>query len=166
VIIEALPGTRIDGACFWLDKSTPVIALSLRFDRIDSFWFTLLHESDHVKNRHGLEEPVLDVDLVGDEALPSSGKPEIERKADEFASEFLIKKAELDKYIARVHPLYSTNKILVYAQRMNVHPGIVVGRLQYRGKVPYSHFRDQLVKIRHIIIPCALTDGWGNRIAI
>src|SRR5262245_28463139 len=47
VVVEHLEGTRIDGVCVWLDIG-PVIALSLRFDRIDSFWFALAHECAHV----------------------------------------------------------------------------------------------------------------------
>jgi len=49
VVIEPLPQTRIDGVCFWLNEKSPVIALSFRFDRVDWFWFTLLHELNHVK---------------------------------------------------------------------------------------------------------------------
>ena len=43
LIVEPLAGTKIDGVCVWLDSSRPVIALSMRFDRIDSFWFALSH---------------------------------------------------------------------------------------------------------------------------
>src|SRR5205807_5379955 len=49
MIIEALPGTKIDGACLWIDGQ-PVIAMSLRFNRIDNFWFVLMHELVHVMN--------------------------------------------------------------------------------------------------------------------
>ena len=68
VILESLPNTRIDGACFWLDRNSPVVVLSLRYDRIDGFWHTLFHELGHVKNRHGLTayEPI-DISLVGDD---------------------------------------------------------------------------------------------------
>ena len=56
LVIEHLNKTRIDGACLWLNDSSPVIALSTRYDRIDYFWFTLLHELKHVYSRDGLEE--------------------------------------------------------------------------------------------------------------
>ncbi len=48
VLIEGLSKGRIDGATFWLDEFSPVIALSMRYDRIDHFWFVLLHELGHV----------------------------------------------------------------------------------------------------------------------
>jgi HTH-type transcriptional regulator/antitoxin HigA len=91
LIVETLPTTRIDGVCLWLDPESPVIALSLRYDRIDAFWHTLLHECAHVKYRDGLAGDIyLDIDLVGDEAGSSAAKPEAELKADEFAASFSI----------------------------------------------------------------------------
>ncbi|MFX8692489.1 hypothetical protein ABTM44_18400, partial [Acinetobacter baumannii] len=53
VIVEGLPGSKIDGVCFWLDDKSPVIGMSLRFDRIDNFWFVLRHECAHVLHGHG-----------------------------------------------------------------------------------------------------------------
>ena len=45
VIVEPIPGSKIDGVCFWLKSDTaPVIGLSLKGDLIDRFWFTLWHE--------------------------------------------------------------------------------------------------------------------------
>ena len=72
MVVEALPGSKIDGACFWLDPTTPVIAMSLRFDRIDNFWFVLRHELEHVLQRHGQSAPVLDIELDGGTTTPSS----------------------------------------------------------------------------------------------
>src|ERR1017187_3900074 len=57
LIVEPLPHTKIDGVCFWLDAGSPVIALSVRYDRIDWFWPTLMHEIAHVKNKDGMESP-------------------------------------------------------------------------------------------------------------
>lgn len=163
VIVESLPGSCIDGACFWLDKTSPVIALSLRYDRVDGFWHTLFHELGHAKNRHGLNAyESVDTNLVGKEAQGFSEKSEEEKQVDRFASEQLIPAGELDFFIARVKPLYSKFKIMNFAERIKVHPGIVVGQLQYRKEIPYSHNRDFLVRIREIITKTALTDGWGN----
>jgi HTH-type transcriptional regulator/antitoxin HigA len=163
VILESLPGSRIDGACFWLDKTSPVVALSLRYDRIDGFWHTLFHELGHVKNRHGLNaHESVDTDLVGNDAQGFTEKSEVEQKVDRFATEHLVPTGELDFFIARVKPLYSKFKIMNFADRVKVHPGIVLGQLQYRKEIPYSHNRDLLVRIREIITKTALTDGWGN----
>ena len=163
LVIEPLPQTRIDGVCFWLDKHSPVIAISLRYDRIDWFWHTVLHETGHVRNRDGIsnQDVRLDTDLVGEGAQPFDQKPGVEQRADKFATEFSIKKSELDHFVARVRPLYSKQKILGFAARLGIHPGLVIGQLQHRGEVSYSHSREMLVKVREFIVASALTDGWG-----
>ena len=163
LIVETLASTRIDGVCLWLNADSPVIALSLRYDRIDAFWHTLLHECAHVKYRDGLTGEVnIDTDLVGDEADSSAAKPEAELKADEFASGFPIPKSELDGFIARVRPLFSKTRIQAFAAKLNVHPGLVVGQLQHRKMIPYSHSREMLARIRPILTEVALTDGFGS----
>jgi HTH-type transcriptional regulator/antitoxin HigA len=158
VIVEFLPGSKIDGAAFWLDENSPVIALSLRFDRIDNFWFVLRHEIEHVLNRDGL---VVDVELS--EQLERNDKfPPEEVKANEAAAEFCVTKAELDNFISRVRPLYSEQRVMLFARRIGVHPGIVVGQLHRRKEVPYSHLNRLMAKVRDVIVGSALTDGWGH----
>jgi HTH-type transcriptional regulator/antitoxin HigA len=158
VIVEFLPGAKIDGAAFWLND-TPVIALSIRFDRVNNFWFVLRHEIEHILNRDG--QVRIDVELT--ESIQSKGAlPPEEVLANAAAAEFLIPKSELDSFIIRVRPLYSEQRILLFAKRIGVHPGIVVGQLQHRDEVPYTHFHKHLVKIREIVTQTALTDGWGT----
>jgi HTH-type transcriptional regulator / antitoxin HigA len=157
VVVEFLPGAKIDGAAFWID-GMPVIAMSLRFDRINNFWFVLRHEIEHILNRDG--QVWLDVELTESlqrkETLPAQ-----EVRANEAASEFLVPKKELESFIERVRPLYSEQRILLFAKRLGVHPGLVVGQLQFREELPYTHFHKYLVKVREIIIQAAVTDGWG-----
>jgi HTH-type transcriptional regulator/antitoxin HigA len=163
VVVEHLQQTRIDGVCLWLDETSPVIAISMRYDRLDYFWFTLLHELGHVKNRDGLTAVLMpDCDLVGDQAAKTPGKPEIEQKADRFALENLIRPSDLESFIARVKPLFSKVKIHGFALRQGVHPAIVIGQLQHKGAIHWSHSREFLVKVREIITQSALTDGWGQ----
>ncbi|MGJ4916780.1 helix-turn-helix domain-containing protein [Bradyrhizobium sp. HKCCYLRH2060] len=157
VIVEFLPGAKIDGAVFWIDQA-PVIALSVRFDRVNNFWFVLRHEIEHILNKDGM---VLDLELT--ESLQSKQPlPAPEVKANTAASEFLVPKSELDSFILRVRPLYSEQRIMLFAKRIGVHPGLVVGQLQFRDEVPYTHFHKYLVKVREIITQVALTDGWGT----
>ena len=161
--VEHLSGTRIDGACLWLGPTAPVVALSLRYDRIDWFWHTLMHELGHVQYRDGLDRPLPpDTNLVGDESTPERDKPGIERRADRFAAGFLIRQRELTRFAAGVAPYFSKEKIRQFAERLGVHPGIVVGQLQHRGKIPYRYHRKMLVKVRERVISSALTDGWGS----
>lgn len=167
VVIEHLPRTRIDGACLWLDQKSPVVVLSLRYDRIDHFWHTLFHELGHLKNKHGLKEhQPFDIDIFGETAPSLEARPEVERLVDNFAAHTLIPQAELEHFIARVRPLYSKEKIRGFAVRLKVHPGIVVGQLQHRGEIDWRHSRDMLAKVRHFVVSAALADGWGNAVPV
>ena len=160
VVTEHLPKTKIDGAALWLDRNRPVIAISLRYDRIDWFWHTLAHELSHVLRHDALS---LDEDMTSETYEAIASKPEHERLADEFASSFLVARDELDDFVQRVRPLYSKKKIQGFAQRIGVHLGIVVGQLQYRQEISYSHSREMLVKVRDVIVAAALTDGWVSQ---
>ena len=163
LIVEALPGSKIDGVCFWFDSTAPVIALSLRYDRLDNFWHTLMHELGHVKNLDGLSNSLasLDIDLFGS-SEDADEKPPHETHANQFAVQALIPQEELDDFIIRLGPMFPKNRILGFAALMDVHPGIVLGQLQHRQEVSYARNRDLLVKVRDIITSSALTDGFGS----
>jgi HTH-type transcriptional regulator / antitoxin HigA len=159
VIVEFLAGAKIDGAAFWLDEDTPVIAMSLRLDRINNFWFVLRHEIEHILRKDGLL--TVDVELTEQIQRKASLPPE-EIRANEASADFAVPKEELDSFIKRVRPLYSEQRILLFSKRIGVHPGLVIGQLQFREEVPYTHFHKFLVKVREIITQTALTDGWGT----
>jgi len=156
VVVEPIAQCKIDGACFWLDAHSPVIAVSLRYDRIDNFWFTVMHEMGHIGQN---DKTHIDVDI-----LDSADKPEEEREADAFATQALIPQDALRDFCTRVGPLYSRINITRFAAVQRVHPGIVIGQLARAGVIPWSHMRDMLVKIRKIVTASALTDGWGCRL--
>jgi len=157
VIVEHLPRTHIDGYTLWLDDSTPVIALSLRYGRIDWFWFTLAHELSHV--RHG-DRPFVDNDLVG--RTRTAPTDDIERRADEEASNWLISSTTVNSFIARTRPRYFKRRIMQFANLHQIHPGIVVGQLQFRREIDYRHDREMLVDVRGAITDVTVTDGWGH----
>ncbi|MDO9520031.1 MAG: HigA family addiction module antitoxin [Pseudohongiella sp.] len=157
VVVEPITGTKIDGACFWLEQNKPVIALSLRLDRIDNFWFVLRHEIEHVLQNHGRENGyVLDQEI--DSAVDQIS--EEERVANAAGSAFCVDPTELDGFILRVSPYFKEQRVLLFAQRLNVHPGLVVGQLQRRLN-RYDLFKKHQVKVRNIVTSSALTDGWG-----
>jgi HTH-type transcriptional regulator / antitoxin HigA len=163
VVVEPIPGVKIDGAAFWLD-SEPVIALSLRHDRIDGFWFTLMHELGHI--RYG--DASVDADLIdGTKGVTTLlVEDEAEVRANQYASESLIPKDEMQSFIRRVGPHYPKNRVVQFANRVRIHPGIIVGQLQHRNELGYSALREWLVKIREVVISTALTDGWGQNLAL
>jgi HTH-type transcriptional regulator/antitoxin HigA len=158
VLVEALAGSKIDGVCFWLNEKSPVIGMTLRFDRIDNFWFVLRHEIEHVLQEHGKTSAMLDIDLQSES---ESEVEDEERIANEAAQEFCVPKAQLDAFLARKAPFFSERDLIGFSRILKVHPGIVAGQLQRRTK-RYDRFRDHLVKVREIIAPTAIKDGWGD----
>jgi HTH-type transcriptional regulator/antitoxin HigA len=160
VVVEPLPRSKIDGAAFWLADRQPVIAVSLRYDRIDNLWHTIMHEVDHIANNDDLS--------LDEEVLGEGEKPERETRADQFAVESLISQAALEDFCLRSWPLYSQVKIVGFAARMRIHPGIVVGQLHRRGPtrrgLEYTHFRKLLAAVRRIALPSSCSDGWGRAV--
>lgn len=161
VVVEPLMRTKVDGAAFWLDESSPVVAVSARYDRIDSFWHSLCHELSHIKHRDGTS---IDAALVGDDRQASIELDATERRADAEGAAFLIDSDELQDFINRVGPMYSTARINQFANKLKIHPGIIVGQLQHRAEIGYGKFRRTLVKVRDFVTSEAITDGWGQSI--
>lgn len=161
VIVESLPSAKIDGVCFWLDDASPVIGLSVRFDRIDSFWFVLRHELEHVRQGHGKSAMVLDTELEGERAGTGPGVSEEERVANAAAEEFCVPRKQMDAFVARKSPFFSERDLIGFARTLDVHPGIVAGQLQHRtGR--YDRFRGHLSKILSHVRTGAAVDGWGD----
>lgn len=161
VVVESLPGAKIDGVCFWLNETSPVIGMSFRHDRIDNFWFVLRHELEHVIQGHGKGRIVIDAELEGEKAGIGAGVPEEERLANRAASEFCVPSKMMDAFIARKSPSFAERDIRSLAAILKIHPGLVAGQLQHRtGR--YDRFRDHLVKIRTVVAPGAAVDGWGD----
>jgi HTH-type transcriptional regulator/antitoxin HigA len=104
------------------------------------------------------------VDVNIDKNVDDPDTASAETRADREAANMLIPRAQLDSFIARVGPLYSKDRINRFANRIGIHPGIIVGQLQYRKEIPYSANREMLVPVREIVIGEALTDGWGKTV--
>uniref|UniRef100_A0A7Z0TML6 ImmA/IrrE family metallo-endopeptidase n=2 Tax=Bradyrhizobium barranii subsp. barranii TaxID=2823807 RepID=A0A7Z0TML6_9BRAD len=161
LVVESLPSAKIDGVCFWLNDTSPVIALSMRFDRIDNFWFVLRHELEHVARGHGISKIMLDAELEGENAGTGSHINEEERVANAAAAEFCVPRKMMDAFVARKAPIFSEKDILAFSKMISVHPGLIAGQLRYRtGR--YDRFVNHLSKIRSIVTPNAITDGWGD----
>ncbi len=154
VLLEHLPKSKMDGVAFWVNDS-PAIALSLRFDRLDNFWFTLMHELVHIKYQ---DVTVIDVEL---EHIPT-GLPEEEKRANDEAADILIPKDKLESFIKRVHPLYYRDRVMEFARARGVHPSIVAGQLGHRDASLYRKFVKLQSHVREYLLGQAITDGWGN----
>jgi len=161
VIVESLTSAKIDGVCFWLNDLFPVIGMSLRYDRIDNFWFILRHEIEHVLREHGKTAVMLDAEIEGEKAGTSERIPVEERIANEAAANFCVPHNKLENFIARKSPMFSERDIRGFAATLQIHPGLVAGQLQHAtGR--YDLFRNHLANVRSIVLPNAHVDGWGN----
>lgn len=136
VVIEShLKGTHVDGAALKDQDGLPIIALTLRYDRLDYFWFTLLHEISHLW-KHPFDESLAYVD---DLSRDDADKREAE--ANKLASEALIPRAVWRRSDAYLRP--SRDSIEKLADTLRIHPSIIVGRLQ-RERGDFTIFRDLL----------------------
>ncbi|MXY33586.1 MAG: ImmA/IrrE family metallo-endopeptidase, partial [Boseongicola sp. SB0664_bin_43] len=155
-----LPGGKIDGVCFWINDD-PVIGMTMRFDRIDNFWFVLRHEIEHVLNGDGRQEPTIDVDLAGEAEDANDRLSEEERRANAAAADFCVPSAEMNSFYARKAPYISERDAVGFARRVQRHPGIVVGQLQHRLQ-RHDYLTRLKVKVRRFVAPSAVVDGWGE----
>ena len=124
--ITHLKNTYLDGASFLTMEGVPVIGLTLRYDRIDNFWFTLFHEIAHIMNHlekgHFIAD---DMSLRG-----SSSDNNIEKEADEFAEKTLLG----DNFDLDRQEFISREEVIECAKALNIHPAIVAGHVQYKKK--------------------------------
>jgi HTH-type transcriptional regulator / antitoxin HigA len=121
VIEQHLPKTKLDGAAM-LDDGAPVIGLTLRFDRVDYFWFTLMHELIHVQKHLGRQQAT----FVDEDEMPQDD--ERENEANIYAAEAFI-----PRQIWKSSEAFRTRRhdaVVRLADTLMIHPAIVAGRIQ------------------------------------
>lgn len=134
VVMPPLPGTFLDGAVMSDASGKPIIGLTLRHDRTDSFWFTLLHECAHV-SLHFATLAQGEAVFIDDMEIRS--EDEYEREADMLARESLIPSNILDQ--VNWGPDTTFEGIMTLATRARIHPSIAAGRWQ-RDHQNYKKF--------------------------
>ncbi|MCX5829686.1 MAG: ImmA/IrrE family metallo-endopeptidase [Deltaproteobacteria bacterium] len=120
---EHLPRTHLDGAAIRLPDGSPLVAMTLRHDRMDNFWFTLCHELAHIAlhfNGEEMEAFFDDLDVMGNDA--------VENDADCWATEALIP-AEIWQS-ANLGQRPSLRKIIDFAAFLRISPAIPAGRIR------------------------------------
>jgi HTH-type transcriptional regulator / antitoxin HigA len=132
MVVEGhLPRTRIDGAAMLAEDGTPVIALTLRYDRLDNFWFTLLHECGHVVRHLAGDSEGGAVQYVDDLDVDDAGDAR-EREADTFARESLVPTAEWHASAVAFAP--SVDAAVALADKLAVSPAVVAGRVRHEKR--------------------------------
>lgn len=128
LIVEPhLSRTRLDGAAILPEVGRPVIALTIRHDRVDNFWYALMHELAHVALHLIAPDESFYDDLDADDL-----KDAREKEADDMAREALVPIADWNKSPARV--LKSPEAAQHLAEKLRIHPAIVAGRMRYEAK--------------------------------
>jgi HTH-type transcriptional regulator / antitoxin HigA len=133
VFVKELPKTLVSGATRWLGGNRPLIQLTLRHKCNDMFWFSFFHEAAHVYLEHAKKEVFLE-DKFG------KSLDHLEDAANRFASEILLPGDELKAFMEK--GVFTEPAIVAFARSQKIHPGIVVGRLQFENKLPFNRFRD------------------------
>lgn len=124
VIEPQLSGTYLDGAALISESGQAIVGMTLRYDRIDNFWFTLMHELAHIVLH--LDEEVGNFYDDLDFREPTDRR---EEEADELASEVLIPQADWKRSPAS--RLTSAEAALHLANKLDIHPAIVAGRMRH-----------------------------------
>ncbi|MEW6702015.1 MAG: HigA family addiction module antitoxin [Bacteroidota bacterium] len=137
VYTPCLPGSPISGATRWINDN-PLIQLSGRFKRNDSFWFTFFHEAGHIL-LHGKKDIFLEDVKYKDY---DDGK---EKEANDFAVKWTLT-VEQEKEILRNDRL-TPDDVVSFAKKFGTHPGIIIGRLHHLGKVSPSKGREFIIPI-------------------
>ena len=140
VVVPHLPKTYLDGAALKLGDGTPVVGLTLRYDRVDNFWFCLLHELAHVGLHMDSDGDASFVDDLTLRDMEGGRRDPREAEADEWAEEALVPRAIWETSEARRNP--TPMSVVNLSKALQVHPAIVAGKVRYeqRNYRLLSHF--------------------------
>jgi HTH-type transcriptional regulator / antitoxin HigA len=160
-LVEALPKSKIDGVCVWVDGQ-PAIGMTTRLDRLDNFAFVLRHELEHVLQGDGKDISFAPVDeMEASDFAGESDRSEEEKRANNAATDFCIPKAQLHSFLARKGQFISEQDVIGFAARLEIHPAIVVGQIQYKRQ-NYAWLRKYQTSIRNYLTDWKYVDGWGR----
>ena len=136
-LVEPFRKTALSGAAWWLSPSTAIIELSARHKSDDHLWFSLFHEAAHLV-LHSKKAVFVD-DANGDGA-------ELEVQANEWAADVLCSAADWSQFVTTAS--YSEWSVREFATQQGIAPGIVVGRLQHEGHIPWSRLNKLKVRLK------------------
>lgn len=133
VILPALQQTKLDGAAMLDQEGTPVIGLTIRQDRLDNFWFTLLHELVHAWKHL----PKNDIAITDESVEDGHDDDSKEAEANRLARETFIPRSLWKRSEVFLRPSFET--IHALADKLHISPAIIAGRLR-REKTGYGAF--------------------------
>ncbi|MFV0577400.1 MAG: helix-turn-helix domain-containing protein [Fusobacterium ulcerans] len=137
ILLPHLKNSKINGAVKWINKEKVILAINVRRKFADIFWFSLFHEIKHVLQKK-IAMTILS-DGYTEETLQNLDKT-LENEADEFSKNTLISKEEYEDFVLKSD--FSKDSICRFAKSINIHSGIVVGRLQKENIIGYDKYND------------------------
>lgn len=130
VVIPEFRGAGLSGATYWMNGK-PVMQLSLLFKTVDQFWFSFFHEAGHIVRSRRRDKKIESIEFVEDPTLSDE-----EKSADNFAKDLLIAPDDYRWFVEERD--FTESAIRRFARSQRVASGIVLGRLQRDGYVPWS----------------------------
>ena len=130
VFVPELPNMATFGATYWLSPTKPVVQLCLFRKSNDLLWFTFFHEVAHILKEHTKSKTV----IHGEPGKHDDSAKET--MADNFAAEVLIPQKDYKVFVKDER--FTRARVIEFAEKLNIAPGIVVGRLQHNKHLPWN----------------------------
>jgi HTH-type transcriptional regulator/antitoxin HigA len=140
VILARLPRTYLDGACFFSPDQEPIVALTLRYDRLDNFWFTLIHELSHLYLHLDHKQLAFFDDTENGQGLPTNN---YETEANQLTRQILIPDEIWDIESKSLLNDLNPDSVIKLANQLHISPAIVAGRVRWETG-NYSIYNDLL----------------------
>ena len=132
VVWPALPNTKLDGAAMRDTEGAPIIGLTIRFNRLDNFWFTLMHELVHAWKHL----PEWDIAITDEEVEKRGNEDDTkEAEANRLARDIFIPRTVWKRSDAYLHP--TIDSIHSLADKLHISAAVIAGRLR-REKTGYA----------------------------
>jgi HTH-type transcriptional regulator/antitoxin HigA len=126
VVVPHFAKTYLDGALLIIDNKTPIIGLSLRYDRLDNFWFTLAHELSHLILGHVYN---VEGQCIIDDLDITDSLDDMEKETDKLTAEALIPGETWANHPARL--TCHKQDVIDLARELDIHPSIIAGRIRF-----------------------------------
>lgn len=140
VLLPKMKNAKINGVVKWLTNTKALVAMNDRMAYADTFWFSLFHEIKHV-----FQHKTKQVMISCKEDIYELNK-QYEDEADQFSQDYLIPPDDYEAFVSQ--SLFSKASVTNFAKIIDIHPGIVVGRLQNDGYIPHHAMNDLRIKYR------------------
>ena len=142
--VKPLDKVRLSGAAWWVSPRRPVIQLSARYLSDDHVWFSLFHEAAHIL-LHSKKQVFVDA-ILGKADCNGVEESEAESEADSWARNFLVPFPDWKKFSDTF--LGGEGAVRLFAEEQGIAPGIIVGRLQREGLLPWNRLNSLKRKLQ------------------